>query len=331
MESAAILFRDKAKGDKYTDPLLNDHCAVESIPVLEHKYLLDAQSIQDVVDTHLSDGGRFASLMFTSGNAVRALAQAVDSWLSEDKGNSRREQWQRILDLPIFVVGQKTQAVCRALLFPGCGETVGDIRRPEFGCATAMLPQLVEFSRKYSTERSDGQKPRLLFFCSDQRRNTIPDGVKASGAAELVEVAAYTTVGRNSQDTRCDLIDSVKRIVARGRTHAPNTAMLIWMVVFSPSGVRVVAPILNDLAGASDSLLLRPASTLAEVNMNHHASGATSLDVFYGYAAIGEATMTELASCGGAVSVLTTRADTPDPLGICNAIRNRMMSPGAAL
>ncbi|KAJ1799751.1 hypothetical protein LPJ59_001610 [Coemansia sp. RSA 2399] len=328
MESAAILFRDKAKGDKYTDPLLDDHCAVESIPVLEHKYLLDAQSIQDVVDTHSSDGGGFASLMFTSGNAVRALAQAVDLWLSEGKENNRREEWQRILDLPIFVVGQKTQAVCRSLLFPGCDETVGDIRRPEFGCATAMLPQLVEFSRKYSMGRSDGQKPRLLFFCSDQRRNTIPDGVKASGAAELVEVAAYTTVGRNSQDTRCDLIDSLNRIVARGRTRAPNAALLIWMVVFSPSGVRVVAPILEGLASASDSLL-RPASTLAEVNRSHHA-GSTGFDVFYGYAAIGEATMTELASCEGAVSVLTTRADTPDPLGICNAIRNRM-SPGAAL
>ncbi|KAJ1661631.1 uroporphyrinogen-III synthase [Coemansia sp. RSA 1813] len=336
MESAAILFRDKAKSDKYTDPLLNDHCAVESIPVLEHKYLLDAQSIQDVVDSHTSDHGGFASLVFTSGNAVRALVQAVDLWLlleGEDShgGKSKREQWQQILDLPIFVVGQETQAVCRSLLFADRAETVGGIWGGECGCASGLLPKIVEFGRHYSKARSDVHKPRLLFFSGDRRRSTIPDGIKESGAAELVEVVAYTTVGRNIQDTRCDLIDSVNRIVARGRTNAPNAAVLIWMVVFSPSGVRVVAPLLEALAQESDPLLI-PANTLADVNKSHSistGSTAASSDVFYGYAAIGEATMMELASRGCADSVVTTQADMPNPLGICNAIRNKMSSVDA--
>ncbi|KAJ2550911.1 uroporphyrinogen-III synthase [Coemansia sp. RSA 1933] len=331
MESAAILFRDTTKGDRYTDPLLNDHCAVESIPVLEHKYLLDAQDIEELINTHesTSDSGGFSSLVFTSANAVRALMQAVELWLSEGKENKRHERWQRILELPIFVVGQETQAACRSLMFTGCNESKGDIRGGKCGNAATMLPQLVEFSRQYSKGQSDKRRAQLLFFCSDQRRSTIPDGIKQSGVAELVEVVSYTTVGRDSQETRADLIDSVNRIVARGRLRAPNTAMLIWMVVFSPSGVRVVAPLLADLACAKHPLLL-PASTLADVSLRHPAAAAGS-DVFYGYAAIGGTTMTELAaSRGDGDAVLTTQADTPNPLGICNAIRSRT-SPGAAL
>ncbi|KAJ2600908.1 uroporphyrinogen-III synthase [Coemansia sp. RSA 1285] len=336
METAAILFRDHAKGDKYKDLLVNDHCAVESIPVLEHKYLLDAQSIKAVVDDASSEG--LAGLVFTSGNAVRALARAVDAYLSEaaDENDDSRERWRRILRLPIFVVGKETMDACTSLLFSaaraangGTRETeddVMDIRGSECGCASEMVTNIIDFSRQQqSRKQGDGKKPRVLFFCGNQRRSAIPDGIRESGAAELVEMVAYTTVGRNTHDTRRDLIATVDRIVAKCRRNAPAAAVLIWMVVFSPSGVRVVAPLLEDLAHAREPPLV-PASTLAAVYKRHAATKTD--DVFYGYAAIGKTTMTELASRAGADTMLTTQADTPNAVGICNAIRNKMSFPG---
>ncbi|KAJ2654639.1 uroporphyrinogen-III synthase [Coemansia sp. RSA 1200] len=335
METAAILFRDHAKGDKYKDLLVNDHCAVESIPVLEHKYLLDAQSIQSVVNDASSEG--LAGLVFTSGNAVRALAKAVDAYLSEpaDENDGRREQWSRILRLPIFVVGKETMDACSSLLFSAAHTTNGtretkegvmDIRGSECGCASEMVSNIIDFSRQQqSRKQGGGKKPRVLFFCGNQRRSAIPDGIRESGAAELVEMVAYTTVGRNTHDTRRDLIDTVDRIVAKCRRNAPAAAVLIWMVVFSPSGVRVVAPLLENLAHAREPLLV-PASTLAAVYKRHAVTKTD--DVFYGYAAIGKTTMTELASRASGDKMLTTQADTPNAVGICNAIRNKMSFPG---
>ncbi|KAJ2485201.1 hypothetical protein IWW47_005588, partial [Coemansia sp. RSA 2052] len=76
--TAVILFRDNSRGgkDAYTDPLLEEHDAVESIAVLQHQDLLTPQIISDVLDSHASSTP-FAALVFTSQNAVQALNRAL--------------------------------------------------------------------------------------------------------------------------------------------------------------------------------------------------------------------------------------------------------------
>ncbi|KAJ1806547.1 hypothetical protein LPJ56_005107, partial [Coemansia sp. RSA 2599] len=152
--SKVILFRgsssdeDSGAKDKYTELLQNDHESVESIPVLEHRYLLTPENTDQIV--HARPG--YSALIFTSKNAVKALAQAASQWIEQtscetndgDKA-AREEAWTRFLQLPVFVVGKATASACRSLLYSS--DRSADIRGQDTGKATAMLPQILEFCR----------------------------------------------------------------------------------------------------------------------------------------------------------------------------------------
>ncbi|KAJ2029182.1 uroporphyrinogen-III synthase [Coemansia sp. S610] len=241
--TAVILFRDSSRGkDSYTEPLLEDHEAVESVAVLQHQDLLATQTIDDIIESHASDRP-FAAVVFTSQNAVRALDRVLSKWTaadSPDQAAERREQWDRFISLPIFVVGGATGMACRSILLKHL--PCMDVRGEVTGGASAMLPVITEFCTKYQTQNK-GRTPRLVFFCGDQRRDTLPSGLH-SGVAELHEVPTYTTVGRDPRDIRCDLIRAVNRIKVLCDA---SGGVLIWMAFFSPSGVRAVAPLLASL------------------------------------------------------------------------------------
>ncbi|KAJ1921129.1 uroporphyrinogen-III synthase [Coemansia sp. S17] len=273
--TAVILFRDSSRGkDTYTQPLLEDHDAVESVAVLQHQDLLTAQIIDDIVEAHASDTP-FAGLIFTSQNAVKALGRVIEKWTAID--SAKKEQWDGFVSLPIFVVGGATGNACRSIL------QHFDVRGEVTGGASAMLPVITEFCAQY--QRHHGTKPRLVFFCGDQRRDTLPDGLR--NMAELLEVVSYITVGRDPVDIRNDLIQALSRIramcLAKDRAHEGRD-ILIWMVLFSPSGVRVVAPLLAELE--SEHVLC------AYAGGNLPATDISS--VLYGLAAIGATTMDEI-------------------------------------
>ncbi|KAJ2868250.1 uroporphyrinogen-III synthase [Coemansia aciculifera] len=284
--TAVILFRDSSRGkDTYTQPLLEDHDAVESLAVLQHQDLLTTQTIDAIVELHTSDTP-FAGLVFTSQNAVEALGRALEKWTASID-SAKKERWDGFISLPTFVVGGATGAACRSILHL-------DVRGEVSGGASAMLPMITEFCTQYKTQYGD--KPRLVFFCGDQRRDTLPDGLH--NAAELLEVVSYATVGRDPLDTRHDLIQALARIratcLAKDRTHilplpAASRDILIWMVLFSPSGVRVVAPLLADLESEH---------ALYPTYAADHARGDLSVtnvsSVMYGLAAIGATTRDEI-------------------------------------
>ncbi|KAJ2818423.1 uroporphyrinogen-III synthase, partial [Coemansia sp. 'formosensis'] len=184
--TAVILFRDSSRGtDTYTQPLLEDHDAVESISVLQHQDLLTTKIIDDIVESHTGDTP-FAALVFTSQNAVKALGQVLSKWMTDDlpsRVEQKKEQWDRFISLPIFVVGGTTATACRSTLLKHLPCT--DVRGEATGGASAMLPVIIEFCTKYQAQ--EGIKPRLVFFCGDQRRDTLPDGLRLSNAADLLQ------------------------------------------------------------------------------------------------------------------------------------------------
>ncbi|KAJ2064587.1 uroporphyrinogen-III synthase [Coemansia sp. S146] len=277
--TAVILFRDSSRGkDTYTQPLLEDHDAVESLAVLQHQDLLTTQTIDDIVEAHASDTP-FSGLIFTSQNAVKALGRALAKWTASID-SVKKDRWDGFISLPTFVVGGATGAACRSIL------QHLDVRGEVSGGASAMLPVITEFCAQYRAQYGD--RPRLVFFCGDQRRDTLPDGLR--NAAELLEVVSYATVGRDPLDTRNDLVQALARIrtmcLAKDRAPMPAAVrdILIWMVLFSPSGVRVVAPLLADLE--SEHVLC------AYAGGNLSATSVSS--VMYSLAAIGATTRDEI-------------------------------------
>ncbi|KAJ2747787.1 uroporphyrinogen-III synthase [Coemansia sp. BCRC 34301] len=259
----------------------------------------------------------FAAIVFTSQNAVQALNRALAKWIAKE---GRRERWLGLISLPVFVVGGATGTLCRSTLLSCLPHA--DVRGERAGGAGAMLPEITEFCQQHRS-LNGGVKPRLAFFCGDQRRDTLPDGLRQSGAAELVEVVSYTTVARDADATRRDLIDAITRIKAtcwakhravracafEGTLATVNRDILIWMVVFSPSGVRVVAPLLAALE--SEHVLCAGDGS---VSSNLPA-------VHYGLAAIGPTTKEELVA--QQVQRHIVLAKEPSVQGICSALRSK--------
>ncbi|KAJ2911141.1 uroporphyrinogen-III synthase [Coemansia aciculifera] len=330
MHTAVILFRDSSRrkggGDKdvYTDTLLEDHDAVESVPVLRHADLLTLQTIDDVLESHTSDVP-FAAIIFTSQNAVEALNR-VQAKRTTTASHDDNRRWSVFISLPVFVVGGATGSLCRTTLLSGLPNA--DVRGEELaGGARAMVPEIIEFCHQYRLQ-NHGVKPRLIFFCGDQRRDTLPDALQRhSDTVDLVQVISYTTIARDIDETRIELIEAISRIKAKcwrtskdsrhdaaactttitgekGRI-SPTVdcdILLIWMVVFSPSGARVVAPLLADLES------------------EQHVSSAGNAAVRYRLAAIGKTTRDELvAQQQQGVSVVL--ANEPSVRGVRNALR----------
>ncbi|KAJ2801533.1 uroporphyrinogen-III synthase [Coemansia guatemalensis] len=333
--SAVVLFRDPTRGDTYKAALQEDHDIIESIAVLEHQNLLTCSDISNIVNEHLF-GREFAAMIFTSQNAIHALNEAVNQWINE-KTNShgevlktdeikvyRRARWKKLLDLPVFVVGQATGSACLSLLFEGRSRNSCDIRGEKTGKASALLPELLEFCNACNV--LDNEQPRLLFFCGDQRRDTLPTGIAESHKAELVEITSYTTVSRDPQKVKHELLDTIDRITSIMNSircssdslqpptncnplegeHGTDVAT-IWMVLFSPSGARVVVPILDEISNQGDFVQALP---------------HTSYKVVSRIAAIGNTTASELVGLGIDEQSIA-KANEPNERGICNALACR--------
>ncbi|KAJ2276361.1 hypothetical protein J3F81_001422 [Coemansia sp. RSA 371] len=293
--SSVILFRDPDRDDSYTTALTPTHTLIKCVSVLEHVYLLDTSDIDNIV--HRFGVCEFSALVFTSQTAVHALAAAASRWLNQPvqsrQRTDRTHQWSRILSLPIFVVGHATRTACESLLFAHTSITP-DIRGDQSGQATNLLPHIIQFCKHHSC-------PKLLFVCGDHRRDTLPDGIQASMCADLVELVAYTTKGRDATKVReelCDAVTQISECRKRDRAHK------IWMVVFSPSGARVVIPVLNNLV--AQNVLCSPS--------------ADKCALTYQLAAIGPTTQAEIIALGINKDHIAV-ATTPTAQGIRQALQ----------
>ncbi|KAJ2159236.1 uroporphyrinogen-III synthase [Coemansia sp. RSA 552] len=304
--SAVILFRSQERGDSYARELRPHHSIVESVAVLEHQCLLTAADVEQAIG---SGDDEVAAVIFTSQNAVSALSHAAAQWIGQASGPravDREARWRRFLARPIFVVGRATAAACRTLLLGGCG---GDIRGEESGQATVLLPEILQFCRQY--RRRELAAPKLVFFCGDQRRDTLPSGIRGNHDAELTEVVAYTTIARTSQAVQSDLVRALDKVAAAGAADGGRGrgGIPVWMVLFSPSGARVAVPIIDDLVRRGVLSATSPPPP-------------DSAGVVYRLAAIGETTASELVALGADEQSIS-QASEPTERGICEVISRR--------
>ncbi|ORX70315.1 tetrapyrrole biosynthesis, uroporphyrinogen III synthase [Linderina pennispora] len=309
--SAVILFRDQAKeGDDYSRLVSQDHSYVASVPAIGHQMTLTAADVDRVLAMHES-AHPFDALILTSKNAVAALSQAVCAWHSQGDLQSRRAQWQEFMRRPVFVVGRATAAACRQALG---GSAELDIRGEDSGKATVLLPEILAYCSQFENRRC-----RLLFFCGDLRRDTLPDRLRSSGLADLEEVVAYTTVGLSAGDIQYDLAErigsAVQACAGQQQQHSQaGSSVTLWLVFFSPSGVRAVWPVLQNLPemlchSLHDSQREpRPAKT-----------PLLRQSVSYRMAAIGDTTLAALIS-HGANRCEVTVALTPTAEGVRKAL-----------
>ncbi|PIA13672.1 tetrapyrrole biosynthesis, uroporphyrinogen III synthase [Coemansia reversa NRRL 1564] len=330
--SAVVLFRDPARGDSYKAALQEDHDVIENIAVLEHQNLLTCSDISNIVNEHLFGKG-FAAMIFTSQNAVHALNKAVNLWVNEkatshgemlncdDIKEYRWARWKKLLNIPVFVVGRATGAACLFQLFEGRSRNSCDIRGENTGKASALLSEILEFCNASSF--LENKRPKLLFFCGDQRRDTLPKGIAESNKAELVEMISYTTVSRDQQKVKDELLGAIDRITTKmhsvgcasdssqplvncssSSSTQDQTVATIWMVLFSPSGARVVAPILDEIL--EQGIFVQDAPN-------------TKYRVVFRMAAIGHTTASELVKLGIDEQSIV-KANVPNEHGIRNAL-----------
>ncbi|KAJ2232110.1 uroporphyrinogen-III synthase [Coemansia sp. RSA 485] len=334
--SNVVLFRDSSSddnnsgsaNDKYTELLQKDHHSVQSIPVLEHEFLLTPTNIQQLVDAQPG----YTALLFTSKNSVKALSKAAAQWIEQPDNCSngtetptRKDVWARFLQLPVFVVGKATASTCRSLLYSS--ESTADIRGEDTGKATAMLPRIIEYCKTHFAQT--GTVARLLFLCGNQRRDTLPEGLcQSNHIIELTELVSYTTAGRPSDQVLNNLVAALVKTELPSSDSSSNSSVaqntcaaginkanhaLIWLVCFSPSGVRVVAPVLEALTKQSKALLLQPGIGCSDV---------AEITYCYRIVAIGETTFSELVM-QGVDSELVVLANEPNAQGVRNAINSK--------
>ncbi|KAI8321798.1 tetrapyrrole biosynthesis, uroporphyrinogen III synthase [Martensiomyces pterosporus] len=310
------------KEDPYTELLRSDHLLVESIPAIEHKDVLTAQALDSILCQHA--GSEFSAIIFTSQTAVMSVRAAGDKWAKADGDTSatqqreegdRAKRWMEFLNRPVFVVGRATAATCRSILF-GDQPLEPDIRGEGSGKATNLLPEIINFCRQIAGRASS--RPRLVFFCGDQRRNTLPDGIRESGAADLVEVRSYVTTSKQHADIQNAILAALDRTSDLLRTSADGAApphhvtkhpsLSLCLVFFSPSGVRAVAPVLDAL------------QSQCVIRLEESPSPVVSAQpIPYRVAAIGETTMAELVALGISRKSIAV-ATTPTAEGVRGAI-----------
>jgi len=136
----------------------NDHSAamVDVIPFI--KIVLHADD--DTRARIRAYAGQTASVIFTSSNAVRAVINVL----------------QRPPDWKIFCVGSETKKLVISFFGePAVVDYAGDAE---------------ELAEKITRQ---GQVKEAVFFCGDQRRDILPDKLKAAGIL-LKELAVYQTL-----------------------------------------------------------------------------------------------------------------------------------------
>jgi uroporphyrinogen-III synthase len=179
-----LLLRTPREPDPYVAALEEAGFEARCVPVLR----FDSAG-SDAVEERIQHPEAYGGLVLTSPRAVQALRGFdLAAWRS----------------LPTFTVGPTTAADAAALGLRPTGEEAG------------TADDLADVITSHSLDRP------LLFLCSDRRRDTLPDRLRAAGVA-FEEVTAYHTVGYGG-----DLAEAVAE-------RRPD-----WIVCFSPSGVEAM-------------------------------------------------------------------------------------------
>ncbi|KAJ1918924.1 hypothetical protein H4219_002280 [Mycoemilia scoparia] len=264
-----------------------------SIPVIRPQFDLITPAFEDI----LKQAGRFTGIVFTSVNSIRSLYQTYQKYLVihyQNKHNTTIPEWQLLLSLPIFVVGEATARECEKLLTTSPslqgddGDDHKDAKRREY-------PKLNIIGKESGSAK--------------EMRPTIPDGLKSLGIP-FTEIAAYKTIPQDPKTI-------AKSFPQEGRS-CPG-----WLVFYSPSGVDPVLSAIENISSSSSSssnggiILPRKASTQSNKNDNEDAETNGSRVPNVKIAAIGPTTSNHLYSLGYIVDAV---AKLPTPKHLVEAI-----------
>lgn len=201
-----LLLKEKKEPDKYFD-LLSDIGEVEYIPVLSISFVN-----QDQLENRIQ-GKLFTSIIFTSGNAVKAVERIMKSGIIDHS---------TLKAMKCYVVGKATEKLAKDLGFECFGSNAGN--------ADDLASLIIE------DFRTDGGSPRYLFPCGQMKRETLPNKMLAAGC----DLACITTYHTSEESLLFEKITTFAN---------KNTQSEIIAAFFSPSGVTFTLPKLLSIYG----------------------------------------------------------------------------------
>ncbi|KAL9038570.1 MAG: hypothetical protein Q9214_005226 [Letrouitia sp. 1 TL-2023] len=242
--------------DSYTTHLLSRLTVNEYnfqphfIPVLEHKFNHDpilsvleslgqSPDHPDQLDPTLFPYG---GLIFTSQRAVDAFKSALFSLspYSNQAGVNevpitvlRRLQ---SLKIPLYAVGPATARALRevqGLLLPFCTIEGGELA----GSGNLLAPLILkhyntihsstDFGTRSWTVNNKGNKKPLLFLAGEKHRDTIPITLNSASAEQRIVVEEAVVYSTTTSPNFSSLLLS--------KLHATSSALIRWLVIFSPT------------------------------------------------------------------------------------------------
>jgi uroporphyrinogen-III synthase len=207
------------------------------VPVLEHCFTASAlKTIEDAIKA-----GAFAAnsrnlakvyggFIFTSQRAVEAFTEVITRLRQENI------ELQDLLpaSLPIYAVGPATARSLRLLNLP-C-QILGD----ETGNGEVLAHYMLEHHTKATGH--DGLRPGLLFPVGEQRRDIIPKTLMHPelSADHRIDVEELTVYETGVMETFRDHFS----VLLKERQQSDQD---LWIVVFSPTGCKVMLEVLGML------------------------------------------------------------------------------------
>jgi uroporphyrinogen-III synthase len=142
------------------DELIRDaetkNVSIDVIPFIKIGFI-SSEDIKHTIEKTLTIG---AAIVFTSVNAVEAVAQKI---------NEQKQNWK------IFCIGHATK---------------GSVEK-HFG--KKAIAGIADNAKELAKEIINEEISEVVFFCSDQRRDELPDLLKKNGV-EIKEIVVYETV-----------------------------------------------------------------------------------------------------------------------------------------
>jgi len=256
LKERSITGADGNQQDNYESALLNAGYAPVFLPVLSHS-LVNINKITNTIAGDTPDEAQsYSGVVFTSQRAAEAWSQAGKAALKANRQPS--QSWQNI---PFYAVGPAT-AASLTRLHPSIRPHSSLILGADESGSAEMLAGFICTSHNKTQQQqqqpTDSTCP-LLYLVGDKRKDTLPSLLNEQGI-KMHEIQAYETYQSPTFEADyCALLDeNLKKSIE-------------WIVLFSPSGAKLLFPLLSKEHDNEES-------EKTNVNVKYAAIGPTTRD-----------------------------------------------------
>lgn len=210
--NSIVFFKSEKSNDSYRSLFSQNGFNVTFEPVLDFDFVNKAELLQLLLG---SDGAPCDAIVATSSRSLEAIFLALS--------DSDAKMQQAIRDLwktrTLFVVAENTRSACPmefAKVYSG---------------ETDASQLCTVISEAYPTAKAnDGEPWRLLFLCSNIRRDVLPDFFGSDGQHKHIQLVELTVYSTRKLNISSQLGDEASE----------------WWAFFSPSGVDAVLSSLKN-------------------------------------------------------------------------------------